>query len=81
MYLHIQRLTTLFHLFFIQGGSRPHVIFAKNEVRVRVFDDGGDGKALPTGFSADVEGAYCCVKYAVVLSARVRLPIERSKSI
>lgn len=38
-----------------QGGSRPHVIFAKNEVRISVFDDGSAGKDLPTGFSAEVE--------------------------
>merc|ERR1711997_272878 len=37
------------------GGSRPHVIFAKNEVRITVFDDGFEGKTLPTGFNADVE--------------------------
>ena len=40
----------------LQGGSRPHVIFAKNEVRISIFDDGTQGKELPTGFSADVEG-------------------------
>ena len=55
-----------------QGGSRPHVIFARNEVcariygnwglkifaqvRITVFDDGLEGKDLPTGFNADVEG-------------------------
>jgi len=38
-----------------QGGSRPHVIFAKNEVRITVFDDGNRDKDLPTGFSAEVE--------------------------
>jgi len=38
-----------------QGGSRPHVIFARNEVRITVFDDGLEGKNLPTGFNADVE--------------------------
>jgi hypothetical protein len=38
-----------------QGGSRPHVIFAKNEVRISIFDDGSQGKELTTGFSADVE--------------------------
>ena len=32
------------------------MIFAKNEVRVTVFDDGNRGKDLPTGFSAEVEG-------------------------
>jgi len=37
------------------GGSRPHVIFAKNEVRITVFDDGSQNKELPTGFSADIE--------------------------
>ena len=39
-----------------QGGSRPYVIFARNEVRVTVFDDGSEGKTLPTGFNGDVEG-------------------------
>ena len=43
-------------LLFFQGGSRPHVIFAKNEVRITVFDDGHQDKELPTGFAADVEG-------------------------
>ena len=43
---------------YLQGGSRPHVIFAKSEVRISIFDDGGQGKDLPTGFSADVEGKY-----------------------
>merc|ERR1719350_613842 len=38
-----------------KGGSRPHVIFAKNEVRITVFDDGTLNKELPTGFSADIE--------------------------
>ena len=38
------------------GGSRPHVIFAKNQVRITVFDDGSQNKDLPTGFSADIEG-------------------------
>jgi len=38
-----------------QGGSRPHVIFAKKQVRITVFDDGGDWKTLPTGFNADAE--------------------------
>ena len=38
------------------GGSRPHVIFAKNEIRITVFDDGGLNKELPTGFSGDIEG-------------------------
>ena len=40
------------------GGSRPHVIFAKNEVRISVFDDGTLNKELPTGFSADIEGKH-----------------------
>ena len=40
------------------GGSRPHVIFAKNEVRITVFDDGTLNKELPTGFSADIEGEF-----------------------
>ena len=56
----ITALCTFFILtwfcFNLQGGSRPHVIFAKNEVRVTVFDDGNRGKDLPTGFSAEVEG-------------------------
>ena len=38
------------------GGSRPHVIFAKNQVRITLFDDGSQNKELPTGFSADIEG-------------------------
>ena len=42
----------------LQGGSRPHVIFAKNEVRITVFDDGHQDKELPTGFAADVEGDH-----------------------
>ena len=42
----------------LQGGSRPHVIFAKNEVRITVFDDGHQDKELPTGFAADVEGGH-----------------------
>jgi len=37
------------------GGSRPHVIFAKNQVRITLFDDGSQNKELPTGFSADIE--------------------------
>ena len=32
------------------------MIFAKNEVRITVFDDGSQNKQLPTGFSADIEG-------------------------
>ena len=44
-----------------QGGSRPHVIFARNEVRITVFDDGLEGKNLPTGFNADVEGILIVV--------------------
>ena len=47
----------------MQGGSRPHVIFAKNEVRISIFDDGSQGKDLPTGFSADVEGK--CLERAI----------------
>ena len=47
----------------LQGGSRPHVIFAKNEVRISVFDDGSAGKDLPTGFSAEVEGNSQIVQY------------------
>ncbi|CAB4054023.1 unnamed protein product [Lepeophtheirus salmonis] len=39
----------------LQGGTSPHVIFAKSEVRITVFDDGNGGKTFPTGFSADVE--------------------------
>ena len=45
-----------------QGGSRPHVIFAKNEVRISIFDDGSQGKDLPTGFSAEVEGMRCLLE-------------------
>ncbi|XP_042889995.1 uncharacterized protein LOC122264944 isoform X2 [Penaeus japonicus] len=37
------------------AGSRPHVIFAKSEVRITVYDDGSANKALPTGFEADIE--------------------------
>ncbi|XP_050730474.1 uncharacterized protein LOC127005582 isoform X2 [Eriocheir sinensis] len=37
------------------GGTRPHVIFAKSEVRVTVYDDGDHSKSTPTGFTADVE--------------------------
>lgn len=44
-----------------KGGSRPHVIFAKNEVRVTVFDDGSQDKDLPTGFTADIEGIVCFI--------------------
>lgn len=38
------------------GGSRPQSIFAKNEVRITVYDDGSMDKEMPTGFSADIEG-------------------------
>ena len=38
------------------------MIFAKNEVRVTVFDDGNRGKDLPTGFSAEVEGMTTIIK-------------------
>ncbi|KAK8728956.1 hypothetical protein OTU49_008895, partial [Cherax quadricarinatus] len=38
-----------------QAGSRPHVIFAKTEVRITVYDDGDVSKTLPTGFEADIE--------------------------
>lgn len=38
-----------------QAGTRPHVIFAKTEVRITVYDDGSADKALPTGFEADIE--------------------------
>ena len=41
-----------------QGGSRPYVIFARNEVRITVYDDGSEGKSLPTGFNGDVEGNF-----------------------
>ena len=36
------------------------MIFAKNEVRITVFDDGSQNKELPTGFSADIEGKLFC---------------------
>ena len=49
-----------------QGGSRPHVIFARNEVRITVFDDGLEGKNLPTGFNADVEGMINSVTNYIV---------------
>ena len=39
-----------------QGGSRPHVVFAKQHLGIGVFDDGTLGKAYPTGFSAEIEG-------------------------
>jgi hypothetical protein len=56
-----------------QGGSRPHVIFARNEVRITVFDDGLEGKTLPTGFNADVEGKtlHCCIKCLIYFSISV----------
>ncbi|XP_071549744.1 uncharacterized protein [Panulirus ornatus] len=38
-----------------QAGTRPHVIFAKTEVRINVFDDGDITKSLPTGFESDIE--------------------------
>ncbi|CAL4137214.1 unnamed protein product, partial [Meganyctiphanes norvegica] len=37
------------------GVSRPHVIFAKTEVRITVYDDGSKEKDSPTGFEGDVE--------------------------
>ncbi|KAF2367374.1 CUB domain [Trinorchestia longiramus] len=36
-------------------GNRPHVIFAKSQVRITVYDDGGAGKSKPTGFDADID--------------------------
>ncbi|XP_018022434.1 uncharacterized protein LOC108678499 [Hyalella azteca] len=36
-------------------GNRPHVIFAKSEVRITVYDDGNAGKSRPTGFEADID--------------------------
>ena len=67
----------LFSLFnFTQGGSRPHVIFAKNEVRITVFDDGRDDKDLPTGFAAEVEGIRTSI-YALLFYVKygfVRAP-------
>ncbi|XP_066960061.1 serine-rich adhesin for platelets-like [Macrobrachium rosenbergii] len=38
-----------------QAGTRPHVIFAKTEVRITVYDDGRGNKVMPTGFEADIE--------------------------
>ncbi|KAK3868514.1 hypothetical protein Pcinc_026113 [Petrolisthes cinctipes] len=38
-----------------QSGSRPHIIFAKTEVRITVYDDGDSNKDIPTGFEADIE--------------------------
>jgi len=37
-----------------QSGSRPHMVFARGEVRIAVFNDGNTTE-LPTGFEADVE--------------------------
>ena len=31
-----------------------------SQVRITVFDDGLEGKDLPTGFNADVEGRLSC---------------------
>ena len=56
------------------GGSRPHVIFAKNEVRITVFDDGTLNKELPTGFSADIEGEFLIfIFYAPSKHFRIRV--------
>jgi hypothetical protein len=49
----------------ITGGGRPHVIFAKNEVRITVFDNGNQDKDLPTGFSADIEGILTKLFHAI----------------
>ncbi|XP_068222974.1 uro-adherence factor A-like [Palaemon carinicauda] len=38
-----------------QAGTRPHVIFAKSEVRITIYDDGRGNKVTPTGFEADIE--------------------------
>ena len=35
----------------------------KFQVRITVFDDGSEGKSLPTGFNADVEGNYFNIGY------------------
>ena len=39
----------------LQSGSRPHMVFARGEVRIAVFNN-GNATRLPTGFEADVEG-------------------------
>ncbi|KAF0286813.1 S-antigen protein [Amphibalanus amphitrite] len=38
----------------LRSGSRPHMVFARGEVRIAVFNDGNTTQ-LPTGFEADVE--------------------------
>jgi len=40
-----------------ERGTRSHVIFARTEVRISVFDSGMEDKdrLYPTGFTADVE--------------------------
>ncbi|RXG68489.1 hypothetical protein Avbf_04216 [Armadillidium vulgare] len=36
-------------------GARPHVIFAKSEVRITLYDNGDAAKTYPTGFEAEIE--------------------------
>ena len=40
----------------LKGHKRSLITFAFVQVRIAVFDDGNEGKSLPTGFNADVEG-------------------------
>ena len=58
-----------------KGGSRPHVIFAKNEVRITVFDDGTLNKELPTGFSADIEGEFSIIIIHYIFMHKIKLTI------
>ena len=37
-----------------QEGTRPHLVFARGEVRIAVHS--GQHAGLPTGFDAEVEG-------------------------
>ena len=40
-----------------QAGTRPHVIFAKGQVRITVYDDGREKTDQEvTGFEADIDG-------------------------
>ena len=61
--------------FFFQAGTRPHVIFAKSEVRITVYDDGrrpaGD---ISTGFESDIEGKIVInIKVLVCYRGRPKL--------
>ena len=55
------------------------MIFAKNEVRVTVFDDGNRGKDLPTGFSAEVEGMKIIKTILYYLTGRFWLMVSLSQ--